>query len=37
LVPFGFVIQFDNVVVRVLADEGLAVADIAVGPADVEA
>src|SRR3569833_1368901 len=37
LVPFSVVIEFDDVAVRVLADEGLAVAEIAVGPADVEA
>src|SRR5450631_2277923 len=37
LVPLGLVIELDLVPVRVLAHEALAVAEIAVGPADVEA
>ena len=37
VVPFGLVIKLDDVAVGILADEGLAVAEIAIGPADVEA
>ena len=37
LVPLGLVVKLDHVAVRILAHEGLAVAEIAVGPADVEA
>ena len=37
VVPFGVVIKLDHVPVGVLADEGLAVAEVAVAPADVEA
>src|SRR6185437_9377731 len=36
LVPLRVEIELDDVAVRILADEGLAVAEIAVGPADVE-
>jgi hypothetical protein len=36
-VPFGVVIELDQVAVRIPAREGLAVAEIAVVPADVEA
>jgi hypothetical protein len=37
LVPFGVIIELDQVAVRIPAGEGLAVAEIAVGPADIEA
>ena len=37
LVPFGLVIDLEPVAVRILEHEGLAVAEVAVGPADVEA
>ncbi len=36
-VPFGVVVEFYHMPVGVLADEGFAVTEIAVGPADIEA
>src|SRR6476469_5674378 len=36
IIPFGVVIKLDAVAVGILAHEGLAVAEIAVGPTDVE-
>lgn len=35
LVPFGLVIEFDDVAVRIAAAERRTVAEIAIGPADV--
>ena len=37
LVPFGVVVELNNVAIGVLADKGLAVTEVAVGPADVVA
>src|SRR5665647_1216306 len=37
LVPFGVVVEFDDVAVGVLADESFAVAEVAIAPADIEA
>src|SRR5262245_15522784 len=37
LVPFGVVIDFKSMAIRILEDESLAVAEIAVRPPDVEA
>ena len=36
LVPFGLVIEFDDVAVRIAAAERRTVAEIAIGPADVK-
>src|SRR5665213_2161515 len=37
LIPLGVVIELDDMAVGILADEGLAMAEVAVSPADVEA
>ena len=36
VIPFGVVIELDDVAVGILADKGLALAEIAIVPADVE-